>query len=92
MLSIFGARPGELRPAEQWKLDLHISKKLRDQDRLLSAADAAEAAGIYLVLLQKHLCTCPPTFAASASAASGIDMRVHITPQHYKCVTFSMAC
>ena len=72
VLSIFGQRPGELRPAEQWKLDLHIPKELRDQDRLLSAADAAGAAEIYLKLLQKHLCTCPPTFAASAPAGSGI--------------------
>ena len=69
VLRIFGRRPGELRPAEQWKLDLQIPMALQKQNCLLSAADAAR---IYLELLQKHLCTFPLTFAASASAESGI--------------------
>ena len=79
VLSIFGPRPGETRPAEQWKLDLHTPKCLRDQDRILAAADAADAAGIYLRILQAYLGTCSLTLAASASAGSVIDLPVHVT-------------
>ena len=59
-LTLFMPRSNELptRPAEVWKIDLHMPTVLRKKDFTLSAALIAEATGVYLQILQECMCKC----------------------------------